>query len=358
MIKQQDFTARELARFRDVQRLAYACVEQVGAQLEAGMTEKDAVTLMEAWLRESGVTTFFHKPFAWFGDRTAFAGFWNDFQFFPTNRKLEHGMPVILDVAPLVDGYVADIGWSTFFGEESPEYKQLKRDLIAYRALILDGVKAGRTFRDIYQDVDALIARQGYVSAHRKYPQRVLAHRVAKIEESWWTNRHLFGFGLDQFTWLVPQGLRARLNPAQNESPLWNDGIESDHKPQPGVWAVEPHLDCHGIGAKWEEILVITEDDAYWLDEETPHMIEARARGWVGRKAAAKPAAKKAPPKKAVPKKTATQKAAAKKVAPGKISPQRAPTKKVSAKKASTKKTGIKKAAAKKSVIRKQTRAT
>ncbi|MFZ5697467.1 MAG: hypothetical protein ACOY9J_01865, partial [Pseudomonadota bacterium] len=171
--------------------------------------------------------------------------------------------------------------------------------------------------------------------------------------ESWWTNRHLFGFGLDQFTWLVPQGLRARFSPAQSESPLWNDGIESDHKPKPGVWAVEPHLDCHGIGAKWEEILVITEDDAYWLDEETPHMIEARAKGWVGRKAAAKPAAKKAPPKKTAPKK-----AAAKKVVSGKISPQRAPTKKVIARKASTKKIGINKAAAKKSVIRKQTRAT
>jgi hypothetical protein len=40
----------------------------------------------------------------------------------------------------------------------------------------------------------------------------------------------------------------------------------------PGLWAVEPHLGFRGVGAKFEELLVITDDDAYWLDDELPHV--------------------------------------------------------------------------------------
>ena len=39
-----------------------------------------------------------------------------------------------------------------------------------------------------------------------------------------------------------------------------------------GPRAVEPHLGFAGVGAKFEELLVITEDDAYWLDEDLPHV--------------------------------------------------------------------------------------
>lgn len=292
MLKQTDFNQQELARFRDVQRLAYDCAEAVAGELEEGMTEKQAAALMRAWMADHGVDTWFHKPFAWFGDRTAFSGFWNDFQFFPSNRRLEAGMPVILDLAPMVDGYVADIGYSTSLGE-NPLAQQMRRDLLEYRTLILDKVKARCSFREIYQAVDDQIIRQGYENIHRIYPQRVLAHRVAKIEESAISRRTLFGFGLDQFAWIVPHGLRARFNPQRADSPLWNDRAESDHAPLTGVWAVEPHLGFRGTGQKWEEILVITEDDAWWLDDEVPHLREAKAKGWLKPAAAKKKAARK-----------------------------------------------------------------
>lgn len=42
----------------------------------------------------------------------------------------------------------------------------------------------------------------------------------------------------------------------------------------PGLWAVEPHLWGPGFGVKFEEILVVTENDAFWLDEELPHLTE------------------------------------------------------------------------------------
>jgi hypothetical protein len=36
-----------------------------------------------------------------------------------------------------------------------------------------------------------------------------------------------------------------------------------------------------GVGAKFEELLVVTKDDAYWLDDDLPHV-----RRWAGADAA------------------------------------------------------------------------
>ena len=60
----------------------------------------------------------------------------------------------------------------------------------------------------------------------------------------------------------------------EGRSPLWAGGKASAHPPTPGMWAVEPHLGTDGdtIGAKFEEILVVTDDDAYWLDDDLPHV--------------------------------------------------------------------------------------
>ena len=42
--------------------------------------------------------------------------------------------------------------------------------------------------------------------------------------------------------------------------------------PVAGLWAIEPHLGFRGVGVKFEELLVVIEDDAYWLDDDLPHV--------------------------------------------------------------------------------------
>ena len=39
-----------------------------------------------------------------------------------------------------------------------------------------------------------------------------------------------------------------------------------------GLWAMEPHIGRDGVGAKWEEMLVVTDNDAYWLDDAVSHL--------------------------------------------------------------------------------------
>ncbi|MFD9302684.1 M24 family metallopeptidase [Streptomyces sp. NPDC060048] len=271
----------DLRGFREVQRLSYECAEAVAAQLRPGVTEREAARMQREWLRERGVRDWFHMPFAWFGDRTAFTGFKIPLQFFPTNRALEPGMAFILDMAPVYKGYTADIGYSGSLGL-NPVQDRLMSDLKAHRALILDQVRERRSLRDIYEDVERLMISQGYANRHRAYPFGVIAHKIDRVKERRWSPT-AFGFGTQALKGLASDALHGH---REGWSPLWSPYHFSDHPPRAGLWAVEPHLGFRGTGAKFEEILVVTdsrdpEESAYWLDDDLPHV-----RRWAEEKAA------------------------------------------------------------------------
>ncbi|QQC90289.1 M24 family metallopeptidase [Streptomyces alfalfae] len=271
-----------LRGFRDVQALAYACAETVAAQLRPGVTEREAARMQRLWLRERGVRDWFHLPFAWFGDRTAFVDFRVPLQFFPTNRALEPGMPFILDMAPVHRGFTADIGYSGCLGL-NPVHDKLLADLEAHRELILREVRERRPLREIYEDVDRLMVRQGYANRHRAYPFGVVAHKVDRVKERR-LSPHFLGFGARSLKGLASDVLHGHRD---GWSPLWSPHKFSDHPPRQGLWAVEPHLGFRGTGAKFEEILVVTdskdpEESAFWLDDDLPHV-----RRWAEERTAA-----------------------------------------------------------------------
>jgi Xaa-Pro aminopeptidase len=262
--------AEHLAGFKRSQQIAYECAMAVEQELREGMTERDAARKLHDTLRDRGVREYFHQPFAWFGDRTAFTGFKHPLQFFPTGRRLEQGMPVILDVAPIVDGHASDIGYACKLGDNAL-HDQMLQDLAPYRTLILEGVRAKKNLDAIYRDVDRLIEQQGYKNRHQQYPFRVLAHRVSFVPQSARTEFKIAGFGVPAISYLFGQLAQAKRG-ADHHSPLWNGSRASAHPAEPGLWAVEPHIGFRGVGVKWEELLVVTEDDAYWLDDDLPHV--------------------------------------------------------------------------------------
>lgn len=258
----------ELVRFREVQQLAYGAAEAVAASLEPGVTERQAARRIHDYLTERGVRDWFHTPFAWFGDRTAFRGFRLPFQFFPTHRRLTENMPFILDCAPIRDGYVADIGYAGCLGTNQV-FERLMDDLREYRTLILDRVRHGVPLRQIYRDVDALISAHGYDNRHRLYPGRVIGHQVARVR-SRLPRFIVAGFGIRALRTLVGDLIVERM---YHRSPLWADGRISDHPATPGLWAVEPHIGFRDVGVKFEEILVVPErGEPHWLDDDLPHV--------------------------------------------------------------------------------------
>jgi len=257
----------DLDRFRAVQALAYRCAEEVARSLRPGVTERQASAHLGRLLRENGADDWFHVPFAWFGDRTTLRGMRNPLRFFPSSRPLEEGMPYILDVAPIVGGFTADIGYAGCFGSNAI-WDRMMADLEEYRGLVLEGVRARKKLSAIYEDVDALAARHGYEPAHHTYPGKVLAHQVWHIDSPG-PRTIVAGFGNRTLRRL---GRSLMVGVSEGWSPLWNGSHRSDHVPVPGMWAIEPHLGFHGVGVKFEELLVVTDDDAYWLDNDLPHV--------------------------------------------------------------------------------------
>ncbi len=272
----------DLSAFREIQQLAYQCAEVVAAELRPGMTERETAALMKEWLLGQGVNDWFHQPFAWFGDRTAFRGFigfrhlggFNP-AFYPSNRRLETNMPFILDCAPSRGGVTADIGYCGCLGENRILDK-LMDDLIEYRALILDLVRQRRHLSEVSQAVDRLCAKHGYEPRHKAYPFQVLAHRVEMLTADEKPHRSVLNFGVRNIRELVGGVVKGR---REGWSPLWSSGQASDHPPTPGLWAVEPHIGFRGVGAKFEELLLVTKNDARWLDDDVPHVRRWAERG-------------------------------------------------------------------------------
>jgi Xaa-Pro aminopeptidase len=278
-------TPGELDRHREVQRLAYRCATEVAGELEAGVTETEAADRLGDALRRAGVRSFFHRPFAWFGDRTAFSGFRSPLDFFPQDtRRLQPGMAAILDVAPIVDGFAADIGYSFSLGDNAV-LEQALQDLRYFRELVLDRVSRGDSLGEVYRAVEDLLADLGYVNCHRKYPFGVLAHRVDRAPRSTLLNHEVLGFSVAVAGDLIGKFVRARLPRSVTRrapwvgasSPFCNVGPGSDRPPSPGLWAFEPHIARGAVGAKWEEMLVVDESGARWLDDDLPHVRRWRA---------------------------------------------------------------------------------
>jgi len=270
----------ELSRFREVQAFAYRCAVEVADSLQPGVTEKEAARALGERLQREKIDGFFHQPFAWFGDRTCFKGFRLPIDFFPTDRRLEEGMAAILDVAPQRGGYGADIGYSFSCGP-NPELDRLHADLEGFRTLIADMVNRGETLAEIYRAVEDLLADLGLRNCHRHYPFGVLAHRIFAVPRSSLLSTPLAGFGVAASFGLlgqavvsrVPAGIAKRLPKFLRQgTPFCNTGPGSDERPEPGLWAFEPHIARGDIGAKWEEMLVVEDLRAYWLDDDLPHV--------------------------------------------------------------------------------------
>jgi Xaa-Pro aminopeptidase len=271
----ESYGGEELAQFRHVQRVAYEAVEQVAAELFDGMTERQAARAIAHKLEARGVKEYFHAPFAWFGDRTRFAGFRSPLDFFPTRRALRPGMAVILDVAPAIDGYAADVGFTTAFGHND-DVATAKRNLEVFRHRILELVRAGRTLSAIYREVDELLVELGYENCHRRYPLSTLGHKVGRLPLSRLPLRPVLGFDPRTTLYLFKQLYESRRSAVREHTPIMND--RADAPVDRGLWAIEPHIGRGDVGAKWEELLLVTDSDVRWLDDDLPHVREWKAK--------------------------------------------------------------------------------
>ncbi len=251
-----------LELFKKSQRLSYDCALAIKAELKEGWTEKQTARLMDTYLRDFGVKTFFHKSFAWFGERSRFQNFSNYLNFLPSERRLRADDVVILDTAPILNGFTSDIGY-TFSLTPNAQLDRAMQLLREFRVQLPKLFESKLQTDEIWQKVDLDLKAAGYDNCHEQYPFSVLAHQVHHVPLSNWPGLTI-PFSLHAYWSILSRGIKPELL-----------GPKSVCK-KAGLWAVEPHLGAHGFGAKFEEILVVEEGGrAYWLDDDVPHMRSA-----------------------------------------------------------------------------------
>jgi Xaa-Pro aminopeptidase len=248
----RDFTEAERQGHFKCQSLAQKCMVEIAPLIQEGWTENKAAHLIEIWLRDHGVKAFFHKPFVWWGKRTRYEGVKNYWDYLPTERRLVKNEVFIFDVAPILDGFVADIGFSGVFGAV-PRYQEgieFLADLRREIPMIAKSVHRDR----LWFEIDAKMKAQNWKNIHKTYPFGVLGHRLHRNSST--LEATFIHFGWQSYWDILSRGLFGQ---------LLNEEFRGDLR---GLWAIEPHIGCDDFGVKFEEILVVTHDDAYWLSDQ------------------------------------------------------------------------------------------
>ncbi len=277
VIQFRDFDANQLERFKLLQRQAFATLEQVAATLKAGESEIEVTKRMRRAFAEQGVHSYFHVPVALFGDRTAYPGEFGQLEALPTARKLRDGDAVILDAAPLYEEFMIDVSLAVPRAGVEAALERADALLQELRRLILRRTRERHSMREIAREVDAAIKAGGYENCHRKHIGQVLGHRLTHGPSRALARRRIWGLSPLPVGWFFWRSFKSsRGQPAL--TPNWNHTRQSDCPPQPGLWAIEPHVGLGAFGAKFEEIMVITDADAYYLDDDLPHTRRWSAR--------------------------------------------------------------------------------
>jgi hypothetical protein len=248
--------------FLRAQKLGYACAVEIGRQIQEGWTEQRVAKTMDTYLEDHGVRSFFHRSLCWVADRARFEGF-EEARFLPQVASYTHFLPtkrairphdvVILDTAPLYEGYTGDIGYTTSLGENQ-ELAKARRFLADLRTKIAGWFDSSAPTREIWRNTDAEIRRAGYDNRYTLYPFSVLGHRLHPIPLS----------GLPGVT--KPLSIQAMASLARHR--WFPDLLGPFHEgAKQGFWAIEPHLGGLGFGAKFEEILIVEPGRVRWLDD-------------------------------------------------------------------------------------------
>ncbi|TGJ99512.1 aminopeptidase P family protein [Leptospira semungkisensis] len=261
-------TEEEKQGFLKAQRLAYQCVTEIEKELREGWTEIQAAKRMDEFLRDHGVKVFLHRPFAWFGEHARFDGYKRYTQFHPGKKRLMPDEPFILDVSPVVEGYIGDIGYSSCL-RPNAELDAGMKYLLKLREEIPKYFSSSMSSRDIWWKIDRDAKENGFDNVHSLYPFAVLGHRVYKV--------HLpqISFPLLPISFASWFSLQGSIEFLSHK--VLPELLTPDHEgDKTGLWAIEPHFGRGKVGFKFEEILVVEKDRAYWLDEEVPHIKRAR----------------------------------------------------------------------------------
>jgi Xaa-Pro dipeptidase len=137
-------TAGELALLRSLSKLTDKAIGDTLRQAKAGMSEMDLAGLLLSSLFAGGAENYKLMIIA-SGERSQFPNVG------PTERKLQAGDLIRMEIFGQKNGYLAGICRTAVVGEATPEQYKIWSNLIECKYLVMDLIKPGASCAEIYR---------------------------------------------------------------------------------------------------------------------------------------------------------------------------------------------------------------
>ncbi len=222
-IKSED----EIRRTITALRLAEKAFSETIDAIRPGMTEKQVAWALEKAMREAGAQELSFPVIVASGANSALP------HAVPTDRKLAHGEPILIDWGARVDGYCSDTTRTVVMGQPDDRFKKVYDTVVTARDMAIAAVKAGAGGTRVDKVARDHIHRNGFAGK--------------------------FGHGLGHGT-----GLAVHENPRL--SPIKDDRLEAGM-----IVTVEPGIYLPGWGGiRMENQVVVRQTGAQVLNDPAP----------------------------------------------------------------------------------------
>lgn len=121
-----------------------------------GMSEREVAGRLEYFQRLQGADRKPSETVVASGPRTALP------HGIATNREIQQGEPVMIDIGIVVDGYTSDLTRTVYLGQPPAEFEKIYRIVLDAQARAIKGIKPGKTGRQIDAIAREYIVSQGF----------------------------------------------------------------------------------------------------------------------------------------------------------------------------------------------------
>lgn len=151
-VKEED----ELLLIKDSLRLSEEVMEDVYEFVAPGTTEKEVAWFIEKRLRERGAEAIAFPPIVAVGPRASLP------HAHPTDRKLEEGVPIIVDMGCKLNYYCSDITRTIFLGHIPEKWEQIYNIVAKAQTMAMETAKPGMTGEELDRVARSFIEESGY----------------------------------------------------------------------------------------------------------------------------------------------------------------------------------------------------
>ena len=149
----------ELVLLEEAIRIADVAMEAVGAQLHPGLTEREIAWMLEREMRENGADALSFDTIVASGPNGAKP------HHKPTDRAIERGDGVTIDMGALYEGYCSDITRTFVLGKAGERFREVYDIVLAAQLAAEESARVGMTGQEVDGIARKVIEDAGYPEA-------------------------------------------------------------------------------------------------------------------------------------------------------------------------------------------------